>query len=243
MRNRIAFLPDASEHTDPFLVLVEDWVGVEGGFPTHPHRGFETVTLVIEGSQEHRDSTGESGILKAGDVQWMTAGRGVLHSEMPRGGCGFHCVQLWVNLPAKEKMRPPRYQNLPAGEIPTVEKMGSIVRVIAGEHAGARGPAETMTPVNVFDVILADGARFERDATGRAIAYVIAGALDGHPDGSVVYLERGRHALTATGRTRVLWMEGERISEPVVAHGPFVMNTLEEIELAFRDLRAGKLGR
>jgi quercetin 2,3-dioxygenase len=241
MRNRIAFLPDATEHTDPFLALAEDWVGAEGGFPTHPHRGFETVTLVLEGSQEHRDSTGESGVLKAGDVQWMTAGRGVLHSEMPRGG--FHGLQLWVNLPAKEKMRPPRYQNLPASVIPTVESMGSVVRVIAGVHAGTRGVAETMTPVNVLDALLADGARFEREAPERALAYVIAGALDGHADGTVLYLERGRHALKATGKTRILWMEGERIGEPVAAHGPFVMNTQEEIAAAFRDLKAGRLGR
>jgi redox-sensitive bicupin YhaK (pirin superfamily) len=114
-------------------------------------------------------------------------------------------------------MRPPRYQNLPASVIPTVESTGSVVRVIAGVHAGTRGMAETMTPVNVVDVLLADGARFEREAPERALAYVIAGALDGHADGSVLYLERGRHALKATGKTRILWMEGERIGEPVAA--------------------------
>jgi len=241
MRNRIAFLPENAERTDPFVALAEDWVGAEGGFPTHPHRGFETVTLVLEGSQEHRDSTGESGLLAAGDVQWMTAGRGVLHSEMPRGG--FHGLQLWVNLPAKEKMRPPRYQNLPASAIPTVESTGSIVRVIAGAHGGARGPAETVTPMNVLDVLLADGARFERESTERALAYVITGAVDGHADGSVLYLDRGRQSLQAVGKARFLWMEGVPIGEPVVSRGPFVMNTEEEIAAAFRDLRAGKLGR
>src|SRR5579864_7104769 len=105
--------------------LAEDWVGAQGGFPTHPHRGFETVTVVLEGSQEHRDSTGLSGVLAAGDVQWMTAGRGVLPSEMPRGA--FHSLQLWVNLPAREKMRPARYQDLRASTIPRVEAVGSVV--------------------------------------------------------------------------------------------------------------------
>ena len=241
MRNRVAFLPEDAERTDPFIALAEDWVGAQGGFPTHPHRGFETVTLVLEGSQEHRDSTGVSGFLEAGDVQWMTAGRGVLHSEMPRGG--FHGLQLWVNLPAKEKMRPPRYQNLPAKAIPTVERMGSVVRVIAGVHAGTRGAADTVTPVNVLDVLLADGARFERDSTERALAYVISGEVDGHADGSVLYLDRGRQSLRAVGKARLFWMEGVPIGEPVVSRGPFVMNTEEEIVAAFSDLRAGKLGR
>jgi quercetin 2,3-dioxygenase len=241
MRNRVAFLPEDAERTDPFVALAEDWVDAQGGFPTHPHRGFETVTLVLEGSQEHRDSTGVSGVLAAGDVQWMTAGRGVLHSEMPRGG--FHGLQLWVNLPAREKMRPPRYQDLPASAIPTVERTGSVVRVIAGVHAGTRGAAETVTPVNVLDVLLMDGARFERESTERALAYVVTGALDGHADGSLLYLERGMQSLPAAGKTRILWMEGVPIGEPIVSRGPFVMNTEEEIAAAFRDLRAGKLGR
>ena len=235
-----SFLKAQSAQTH-FLALVEDWVEEGGGFPLHPHRGFETVTLVLEGSQEHRDSTGESGLLRPGDVQWMTAGRGVLHSEMPRGG--FHGLQLWVNLPAKEKMRSPRYQNLPAGVIPIVESVGTVVRVIAGEHAGTRGAAETVTPVNVLEVLLADGARFESESPERSIAYVVAGALDGHREGSVLYLGRGHHPLVATGKTRALWMAGERIGEAVVAHGPFVMNTEEEIATAFRDLRAGELVR
>ena len=153
MRSRVALLPKDAERTDPFLALAEDWVDAHGGFPTHPHRGFETHTLVVEGSQEHRDSTGVSAGLAAGDVRWMTAGRGVVHSEVARGG--FHGLQLWVNLRAREKMRPPRYQDLLASGIPTVEGVGSVVRGIAGVHAGTRGAAETVTPVNVLDVLLA----------------------------------------------------------------------------------------
>jgi redox-sensitive bicupin YhaK (pirin superfamily) len=140
-------------------------------------------------------------------------------------------------------MRPPRYQNLPAKAIPTVESMGYVVRVIAGAHADMRGAADTVTPVNVLDVLLADGARFERESTERALAYVISGEVEGQEDGSVLYLDRGRQSLRAVGKARFLWMEGEPIGEPVVSRGPFVMNTEEEIAAAFSDLRAGRLGR
>jgi redox-sensitive bicupin YhaK (pirin superfamily) len=241
MMNRVAFLPDNPELTDPFLMLAEDWVGAEGGFEMHPHRGFETVTLVLEGTEEHRDSTGQSGVLEAGDVQWMTAGRGVLHSEMPRGG--YHALQLWVNLPADDKMRAPRYQNLPRRSIPTLEGDGARVRVIAGVHVDLRGVAETVTPMSALAADLAGGARCERGSGERAIVYVIAGTLKGHVEGTVLYLEPGRHSLRAVGETRLLWLEGRPIGEPVAAHGPFVMNTKEELVAAFRDLRAGRLTR
>jgi redox-sensitive bicupin YhaK (pirin superfamily) len=239
MHSRIAFLPDNASRTDPFLALAEDWVDREGGFPEHPHRGFETVTLVLEGVQEHRDSMGQTGVLQADDVQWMTAGRGVLHSEMPRGG--FHGLQLWVNLPASKRMQSARYQNLRAAVVPTVARDGVRVRVIAGEHAGLRGAAETNTPLHVLDVRLEDGARFERPGVRRRLAYVIQGSIEGHESGSVLYLEGGQTQLRARGASRLLWMEGDPIGEPIVARGPFVMNTAEEISQAYRDLRAGRL--
>jgi redox-sensitive bicupin YhaK (pirin superfamily) len=238
MRSRAAFLPDSARRTDPFLALAEDWVETGGGFPEHPHRGFETVTLILEGAQEHRDSMGDSGVLHADDVQWMTAGRGVLHSEMPQGN--VHGLQLWVNLPATEKMRPARYQNLPAGVIPAVIRDGARVRVIAGEHDGTRGVAETITPLHVLDVRLDDQASFVRTSEQRAVLYVIAGAIDGHASGSVFYLDPGNHALRSSGACRLLWMEGDPIGEPIVARGPFVMNTAEEVTEAYRDFRAGR---
>jgi len=238
MRSRAAFLPESANRTDPFLALAEDWVETGGGFPEHPHRGFETVTLILEGAQEHRDSTGESGVLHVDDVQWMTAGRGVLHSEMPRGS--VHGLQLWVNLPAAERMRPARYQNLPARVIPTVVGDGVRTRVIAGEHAGVRGVAQTITPLHVLDVRLDDKASFERAHERRAIAYVIDGAVDGHASGSVLYLEPGDQVLRSRGASRLLWMEGDPIGEPIVARGPFVMNTAEQVSEAYRDLRAGR---
>jgi redox-sensitive bicupin YhaK (pirin superfamily) len=241
MRNRIAFLPDNASRTDPFLVLAEDWVDRGGGFPEHPHRGFETVTLVLEGAQEHRDSTGQCGVLYPDDVQWMTAGRGVLHSEMPRGE--FHGLQLWVNLPAAERMRPARYQNLPAAVVPTVARDGVRVRVIAGEHGGVRGVADTHTRIQVFDVHLEDGARFVRSGGRRMLAYVIEGAVEGYSSGSVLYLDEGDPPLRARGASRLLWMEGDPIGEPIAASGPFVMNTAEEISEAYRDRRAGRLTR
>jgi quercetin 2,3-dioxygenase len=241
MRSRVAFLPDSASRTDPFLALAEDWVRQGGGFPEHPHRGFETVTLVLEGAQEHHDSMGQSGVLRADDVQWMTAGRGVLHSEMPRAG--FHGLQLWVNLPASEKMRPARYQNLPAAAVPTVARDGVRVRVIAGEYGGVRGAAETKTPIHVFDVRLEDGARFVRPSAARMLAYVIEGAVEEHASGSVLYVDASDQPLRARGASRLLWMEGDPIGEPIVARGPFVMSTAEQISEAYRDLRAGRLTR
>jgi redox-sensitive bicupin YhaK (pirin superfamily) len=241
MRSRHAFLPDGAARTDPFLALAEDWVEVGGGFPEHPHRGFETVTLVLEGVQEHRDSMGQSGVLHADDVQWMTAGRGVLHSEMPRGG--FHGLQLWVNLPASQRMRPARYQYLPAALVPSVARNGARIRVIAGEHDGVRGVAETNTPLHVLDIRLEDGAHFGRAGGRRMFAYVIEGAVEGHESGSVLYLDQGDQVLRARGTSRLLWMEGDPIGEPFVARGPFVMNTAEEISEAYRDLRAGRLAQ
>jgi redox-sensitive bicupin YhaK (pirin superfamily) len=247
MRSRHAFLPDTAIHTDPFLALAEDWVDVEGGFPEHPHRGFETVTLVLEGAQEHHDSTGQTGVLYADDVQWMTAGRGVLHSEMPRHSemrrGGFHGLQLWVNLPASERMRPARYQNVRAGIVPAVARDGARVRVIAGEHDGVHGVAETITPMQVLDVRLEEGARFVRASGRRRLAYIIDGNVEGHPSGSVLYLDGGDQALRANAAARLLWMEGDPIGEPIVARGPFVMNTTEQISEAYRDLRAGRLTR
>ncbi|MDF1586221.1 pirin family protein [Marinimicrococcus flavescens] len=228
------------------------------GVGQHPHRGFETVTIVYEGALEHRDSAGNSGRIEKGDVQWMTAGSGILHEEFheaafTRTGGTLEMVQLWVNLPARHKMTAPAYQTLEARDIPVVALPGEAgaLRIIAGEHEGSKGPARTFTPVEVWDVRLRAGgsASLELPEGHGAVLLVLRGRvrINGAeaPAVQTVLLDRqGREvALEAEEDAVVLLLGGLPIDEPVAAHGPFVMNTAEEIRQAFDDFRSGRFGR
>ena len=221
------------------------------GVGWHPHRGFETVTVLLEGEVEHEDTAGNGGRIGPGDVQWMTAGAGLLHKElhseaMTRSGGRFHGVQLWVNLPAKLKMTPPRYQTLLARDIPVVEG----VRVIAGEFRGAKGPAQTFTPITLLDVRLKSESSLRLDLRDGYSAglYVLEGkiAVNGEAAGAgeLVVLDRkgDEVELRAQSDAIVFVMNGAPIDEPVTGYGPFVMNTPQEIQQAFADYQAGRLG-
>jgi len=228
------------------------------GVGQHPHRGFETVTIVYQGEVEHRDSTGAGGRIGPGDVQWMTAGGGIIHEEFhsreftARGGT-IEMVQLWVNLPAKDKMTPPRYQTLLDAEIPVVDlpEGAGRVRVIAGEYGGRRGPALTFTRMDVLDVRIAQGrvASFEaRDGDTLALVVlrgtVLVNGSEIAREGQLVHLDRAGAAVQIEANTdaTVLWLAGEPIDEPVVGYGPFVMNSEDEIRQAIDDFNSGRFG-
>ncbi len=218
------------------------------GVGWHPHRGFETVTVVIDGEVDHEDTAGNGGRIGPGDVQWMTAGSGLLHKEMhspefTRRGGPFHALQLWVNLPAASKMTPPRYQTLLSSDIPVVDG----VRVIAGEYRGAKGPAQTFTPVTLLEAHLRAGQSLRLDLrdSDSAGLYVVQGKLRDAGEGELVVLDRkGEGALIEAVTDAVVFvMSGAPIDEPVVGYGPFVMNTTKEIQQAFADYHAGRLGK
>lgn len=229
------------------------------GVGEHPHRGFETVTIVYQGELEHRDSAGNGGSIGPGDVQWMTAASGILHEEFhseafTRNGGTLEMVQLWVNLPAKHKTAPPRYQTLLKADIPTVDlaDAAGTMRVIAGSYAGATGPAKTFTPVTIADVHLSGGARAVLDVPEgwTALLVVLHGRLDVGGDrlagpSQLVRYERTGGAIEVEASDQgadVLLLAGEPINEPVVAQGPFVMNSIGEIKRAMLDYRSGKFG-
>lgn len=248
----------------PFLLL--DYAGPARFTPTdtprgvgqHPHRGFETVTIVYQGELEHRDSTGNGGTIGAGDVQWMTAASGILHEEFhstafTRTGGTLEMVQLWVNLPGKDKKVDPGYQTLLNGDIPSVDLADGAgrVRVIAGEFGGQKGPARTFTPINIWDL------KLSRDKTatltlpeGHTVALAVLGGtvlVNGEEvvrAAQLVTFDRtgGDITLEANNDATVLVLSGEPINEPVVAHGPFVMNTIGEIKQAMLDFERGKFG-
>jgi hypothetical protein len=256
------------DHVDPFLLLDEMGPadlgpGEAKGAPDHPHRGFETVTYMLRGRLEHRDSAGNAGSLGPGDVQWMTAGAGVVHSEMPaaafqRTGGRMHGFQLWVNLPRRDKMMAPRYQDVPAARIPVVRSAeGITVKVIAGEALGARAVIDTRTPIMCLHFTLAPGARVVQPVPHdwNAFAYVFDGrGLAGKDDRLV---SDGQAAIFATdgegvalaapasaqAPLEVLLVAGLPLREPVARYGPFVMNTREEIVQAVEDFRGGRLAR
>jgi redox-sensitive bicupin YhaK (pirin superfamily) len=246
----------------PFLLF--DYAGpwnfepVEGrprGVGQHPHKGFETVTIVYDGEVSHRDSTGGGGTIGAGEVQWMTAGSGVLHEEFhspgySKTGGPFRMVQLWVNLPAKDKLVPARYQAITREMIPEVAFDGGRARIIAGAFGEVEGPAQTFTPINLWDVRLDAGATATLplpDGHTTMIA-VLSGhvTIDGEGVGEaeIARLSRSGDAarIAADGDSIVLVMTGEPIDEPVVGHGPFVMNTEGEIREAIAAFNAGKFG-
>lgn len=229
------------------------------GVGVHPHRGFETVTIVYQGEVDHHDSTGSGGHIGPGDVQWMTAASGILHKEFhsqefTRKGGTLEMAQLWVNLPAKDKMSAPRYQNILDAGIPAVALPGGAgkVRVIAGEFDGHRGPALTFTPMNVWDVRLAQGhtTKFALPE-GHTLALivlrgnVVVNDAQAAADAQMVLLDREGSdvSINANSDATVLLLSGEPIDEPVVGYGPFVMNTQAEIVQAVEDFNAGKFGR
>jgi len=255
---------DQRPNLSPFLLL--DYAGPAEFAPSvrprgvgrHPHRGFETVTVVYQGEVEHQDSAGNAGKVGPGDVQWMTAASGVVHEErhergFARRGVAFEVVQLWVNLPAAHKMGPPGYQHLPGASIPSVALPGDAeARVIAGELLGLKGVARTFTPMNVWDVRLPGGRRTELELPGgqNAMVVVLRGRLVLNDQESlagpqVALLDRGGGtiALVAPEPAGLLVLSGEPIDEPVVSHGPFVMNTEAEIRQAFADYRSRRMGR
>ncbi len=248
----------------PFVML--DYAGPAKFEPTtarrgvgqHPHRGFETVTVVYEGEVEHRDSTGAGGIIGPGDVQWMTAASGILHDEFhspafaAKGG-GFELVQLWVNLPAKHKMAKPGYQTLLAAAIPAVDlpSGAGTLRVIAGAFGGMSGPARTFTPIDIWDVRLAAGKTAALDIPeGHTLSVlVLSGAVmfngsESASEAQLVLFGSTGGGITAEAKSdaKFLVLSGEPIGEPVVAHGPFVMNTAGEIRQAILDFQSGKFG-
>ncbi len=228
------------------------------GVDWHPHRGFETVSIAFEGEIDHEDTAGNRGTIGPGDVQWMTAGSGLLHKErhgrdFARRGGRFEMLQLWVNLPATSKMTPPHYQTLLARDIPVVQlpESGGSVRVIAGEYAGARGPARTFTPINLLDVRLRAGRRLSlnlRDGYSGAL-FVMKGGISVNDKETanatelVIFEHAGDEAVVeATADATVFVMNGKPIDEPIAGHGPFVMNTPAQIAQAFVDLHNGRLG-
>ncbi len=229
------------------------------GVGTHPHRGFETVTIVYDGEVAHRDSTGAGGTIGPGDVQWMTAASGILHEEFhseayARTGGPFEMVQLWVNLPARDKMSAPGYQTLLNRDIPQVALPDGAghVRVIAGDYGQGHGPAKTFTPIQVWDVRLNAGASTELQAQpGHTLALVVLhGTLLVNGEevaraGQLVHMDRTADSvhLEANNEVTLLWLSGEPIAEPVVGHGPFVMNSEAEIEQAMADFNSGRFGR
>jgi redox-sensitive bicupin YhaK (pirin superfamily) len=256
---------DRSAELSPFLLL--DYAGPVEFPPTrqrrgvgeHPHRGFETVTIVYSGEVEHRDSAGGGGIIAAGDVQWMTAAGGIVHEEFhgpefAKSGGLFEVIQLWVNLPARDKLAPPGYQALSREQIPQVELAagGGALRVIAGDYDGHAGPARTFTPMNIWDVRLRAGKRveFTVPADYTTALFVLRGeiALAGGErvgEAQLAVLERAgeRFAIEAGEDATVLVLNGQAIAEPVVGYGPFVMNSREEISQAIADYQSGRMGR
>ena len=229
------------------------------GVGEHPHRGFETVTIVYAGEVEHRDSAGGGGKIGPGDVQWMTAASGVVHEELHGGefarhGGMFEMVQLWVNLPAKDKMSPPKYQGISSADIPavTLSDGKSTLRVIAGEFDGAEGPAETFTPINVWDLRLASDQRVDLQVPKShscALVVLHGGVRVGGSD-VIAEAEVGLFAREGEGiridsatETTALLLTGEPIDEPIVGQGPFVMNSASEIRQAIVDFTSGKMGR
>jgi redox-sensitive bicupin YhaK (pirin superfamily) len=256
---------DRAAEMNPFLLL--DYAGPVRFPPTdkrlgvgeHPHRGFETVTIVYDGEVEHRDSSGGGGKIGPGDVQWMTAARGIVHeefhgTEFAKKGGNFEMIQLWVNLPKKDKLSPAGYQALTDSQIPQVElpRGAGSLRVIAGEYEGHKGPARTFSPIHVYDLRVKAGAsaEFQVKSGYTTALFVLKGALmlssgERVGEASLAIMEREGEqlAFSAAKDSVILFLSGEPIPEPIVAHGPFVMNTEAEIRQAFVDFQSGRLGK
>lgn len=250
------------ERMDPFLILdyhskhIYEPTDVQRGVGSHPHKGFETVTISYGGSVEHRDSTGNGGVINKGDVQWMTAANGIVHSEFhgrewaKQGGL-FQMVQLWVNLPKKFKSEPPRYQSITNDTMTRVPlSKGGFIEIIAGEYNGNKGPAKTYIPVNVMNAKMKEGenADFTFADGNTTIALVIDGEVEINgervSENQMVLFENSGETfeMTAINDAVVLVLSGQPIQEPIFAYGPFVMNTREEIVEAYNDFSNGKFG-
>ncbi len=264
VRSLVSYTTDP-EALSPFLLL--DYAGphvfapadAPRGVGAHPHAGFETVTIVYDGEVAHRDSSGGGGTIGPGDVQWMTAGAGIVHEEMhspafTRTGGPFRMVQLWVNLPARDKKAAPGYQSIRDGDIPVaaLPEGAGRVRVIAGEHAGLPGPARTFTPMSIRDIELVADAEVTLDLPGghTTMLVVLSGHVTVNDDagaGEAEVVHLGREGSTirlrADGASRLLALTGEPIPEPVVGHGPFVLESEAALMAAFDDYRSGRFGR
>ncbi|HBO1345079.1 pirin family protein [Pseudomonas aeruginosa] len=244
-----------TEH-DPFLVMAEDRFG-QGAFGLHPHRGMETITYVIDGRLDHEDNRGNAGSLGPRDVQLMTAGRGILHNEVPPPGSMVHTLQLWLNLPAARKFTEPRYQDLLYREMPRISRDGAVVTVYSGAFGEVVADTLNHTPFVLFEIDAASAAQIDVPLPGgyNGFVHVVHGAGHVGPDatpastGQTLWLERTAADAATTVRVatqtgiRVLVVAGEPLNEPVVARGPFVMNTAEQIEEAYKDLRAGRFNQ
>lgn len=255
---------DRAEEMSPFLLL--DYAGPENFPPTknrrgvgaHPHRGFETVTIVYDGEVEHRDSSGGGGKIGPGDVQWMTAASGIVHEEFQgteyaKQGGPFEMIQLWVNLPKKDKMTPAGYQAITNRQIPRIslpEDVGTV-RVIAGEYDGTKGPARTFSPINVWDVRVNSGSsvEFEVPEGFTTALFVLKGRIRladaaevGEAELAVLEREGKKLSFQARENTTLLFLNGQPLNEPVAGHGPFVMNSESEIRQAFADYQNGRMG-
>ncbi len=254
--------PDAE--MSPFLML--DYAGPMAFSPAskprgvgmHPHRGFETVTILYRGEVEHRDTAGHGGMIGPGDVQWMTAAKGLLHEEMhsaafTRQGGFFEAIQLWVNLPAEYKMIAPHYQPILNDRIPVqkLDRHGSFIRIIAGDYQGIKGPASTYTPINLWDLRLSAGQTLELDFPENytTMLFALKGSVKINNsstlnDVELAFFEREgtRISLTALKDATLLVMNGAAINQPIAGYGPFVMNTQEEIQQAIKDFNAGRFG-
>lgn len=252
-----------ARHLSPFLLM--DYAGPYNFAPSehlrgvgeHPHRGFETVTIVYSGEVEHRDSSGGGGLIGPGDVQWMTAASGLVHTErhgadFARKGGAFEMVQLWVNLPKKDKMSKPRYQGIQNADIPKIEGDYGSVRVIAGEFEGHKGPAMTFTPINLWDIRLQKGHKkeFKVPENHTTAFLVLSGKVTlseektiGEAEIAVLETNGTTFTIEAQEDAKILFLGGEVINEPIVGYGPFVMNTMGEIQEAFNDYQSGKMGK
>ena len=244
-----------SPNLDPFLLLDdfrsdrrEDFIK---GFPWHPHRGIETITYVLKGDVAHGDSLGNKGVISSGDVQWMTAGSGIIHQEMPQGDSegSMHGFQLWANLPARQKMMAPRYRGISAGEIPEVHLEGGItVKVLAGAVAGTKGPVSDIVIDPLYlDCRLPPNAQFEHPTEFEytTFIYVIDGEaqIEGRAsdNGTLVLFDKGDHVRVGTEQgARFLLLSGKPLNEPIAWRGPIVMNTEDELKTAFREYRENK---
>lgn len=248
---RLVLEPGRWQEHDPFLLMAEDWF-TPGTFDDHPHRGIETVTYIIEGELAHRDNHGGAGLLAEGDVQWMTAGRGIIHNENPIERA--HSLQLWVNLPSAKKMTPPRYQDLKAAEVAVRREPGAEMRVFSGTSGGVQATTLNHVPVTMVDLRLTAGAsvRQELPASYNAFFYILSGSValgveqTAAKASQVAWLDlsgkKGESSILIEAKEDshlILWA-GEPVREPVVARGPFVMNSMEEIRQAYEDFYEGK---
>ncbi|GHF15059.1 hypothetical protein GCM10017044_06500 [Kordiimonas sediminis] len=236
---------------DPFLLLDEfELKAGKGGFPNHPHRGFETVTYMLQGAIEHKDNKGNQGIIRAGDAQWMTAGRGLIHSEMPKSTNGetVHGLQLWVNLPAANKMDAPRYQDVVASDLPQVTEKGFTVKVLSGTYAGQTGPVSGLVlQPQYLDIRAESDSLFEHTLPTyhQAFIYVLTGSVrigksEGLARDLLILSEGDTVSLNARAGTRFILVSAAKTEEPVARYGPFVMNTRAEIEQAITDYNSGR---